>query len=116
MKKEDWSKVKVNDWLIYSDEYEGVHKARVMEVDIRLYEPGPPSVMSYPYGLTKDTGTVKIQYDTHEEILNLAQLIKYRQSTLLRLQNAWRKYQEALATMESYKGDYTSLIAELKEA
>jgi len=115
MKAADWGKVKPGDWLIYASEYEGIFKAKVLEVDIRLYEPGEPSVWSYPYGLTKDTGTIKIQYDEAEAIVNLADMIRYTQDNLQRLEMAWKKYQAYVEATETYRGQLTSLISDLKE-
>lgn len=89
MDRKHWAKVKPGDLVIYADEYEGVHKAKILETDIRLQEPGPPSVWSYPYGKTAETGTVKIQYDSTEVILNLAQLAVYKVATLATLERSW---------------------------
>jgi len=115
MKAIDWGKVKPGTILIYASEYEGIFRAKVLETDIRLYEPGEPSVWSYPYGLTKDTGTIRIQYDEAEAVVNLADMIRYSQDNLQRLETAWKKYQAYVDYTETYRGQLTSLISDLKE-
>lgn len=114
MKSELWGKVRVGSWLIYADEYDGVHRVMVKEIDIRIYEPGEPSRWGHPYGLTKDTGTVKIVYDSTEKIENLADLIRYSQVQLRALEKAWARYQSYKASAETHRGAFLAMIAEYK--
>ena len=77
------------DWVIYADQYDGVHRAKIVEVDIKIYDPGLPTKWGYPYGLTAETGTVKIRYDTTEKIENLENLLAFIPANLTILKKAW---------------------------
>ena len=114
MDKALWAKVKVGDWLIYADEYEGVFKAKVVEVDIRIYEPGEPSVWGYPWGLTKDTGTCKISYANKERIENLTDLIVWSSSKFMALGKAWQRWQTQKATAEGLRDNFVTMIREYR--
>ena len=114
MKRELWDKVRAGAWVIYADEYDGVHRAMVKEIDIKMYEEGEPSRWGHPYGLTKDTGTVKIVYDKTETIENLADLIRYSQSRLRALEKAWTKLQTYKASAESVRETFLGLLREFK--
>lgn len=115
MKAADWPKVNINEYVIYPLEDEGPKKAKVLERDIRLYEPGTPSIWSYPYGLTDETGTVKVQYDSTEAIVNLADCIKWTQNNFLRLESAWKRYLDSKDLTEGYKEIFLELTRELRE-
>ena len=114
MKRELWPKVKPGSWVIYADEDAGVHKARVTEVDIKIYEEGAPSRWGYPYGLTKDTGTVKIRYDETELIHNLADLITYGPTKYAKLRKDWQKLMASKATTEAYRETFQARITEYR--
>ena len=114
MKAELWDKVKPGAWVIYADEYDGVHRAMVKEIDIRIYEEGEPSRWGHPYGLTKDTGTVKITYDSTEMIANLADLIKYSQVQLRALEKAWARWQSYKISAETRREAFLAMLTEYK--
>lgn len=118
MKSELWSSVKVGDLLIRADQYDGVRLVKVVGLDIHFYEPSidpsVPSRFSYPYGLTKDFGTVEILRNTDKLVVNLADLILYSKATLEKLQKAYSDYYKYLELMESYKSAFLALIVELK--
>jgi len=115
METELWSKVKAGDWVIYADEYEGVHKAKVTETDIKVLEEGPPAAYTYPWGLTKDAGTVRIQWNSHLEIMNLADLITYSPSKLMALEKAFKKLQAARDQVEDERETFLGLVQEYRE-
>lgn len=114
MKRELWPKVKAGSWVIYADEDAGVHKAKVTEVDIKLYEPGEPSRWGHPYGLTKDTGAVKIRYDETEIIENLADLVTYGATKFRQLRQAWEKWQAVKASADSYEEAFQAMRQEFR--
>jgi len=114
LKKELWARVQAGDWLIYADEYDGVHKVKVAEVDITQYEPGPPAREAQPWGLTAETGTVKIQYDAVERIENLADLIPWNLSRFQALERAWKDLQAAKATAEDLGVKFNTQVADWK--
>ena len=114
MKRELWPRVKVGSFVIYADEYDGVHRAKVVETDIKIYEPGTPTRWGYPYGKTSETGTVRIQYDERRLIHNLAELVPYSPWKLGRLRKAWNTYQSAKATAESYREAFLTRVAEYR--
>ena len=114
MKSKDWKDVKVHQWLIYPTEEYGVLKCEVVEVDVKIVETLPTYHYERPYGLTKDTGTVKIKFTyeevVREEIQNLANLVAYSDTAfreLLRAYNEWVAYQN---TATSYRETYLELI------
>ena len=115
MKRELWPKIKVGSWVIYADEYAGVFKAKVIETDIRVYEPGTPSRWGYPYGMTEKTGTVKIRYDTQELIENLANLVKYGPAKFEKLRRAWQEWQTVKRDAEAYREAFLDLAQQYKE-
>lgn len=115
MKRELWRTVKRGTWLIYADEYEGVYRCMVTEVDIRIYEPGTPSRWGNPYGLTAQTGTVKIRYDEGEKIENLANLVAYSSGKLMVLRRDWNRWQKVKASAEAYRETYLARIQGYKE-
>lgn len=114
MDSELWSRVKVGDYFLFANQYEGVFKARVIEVDLRIYEesagPGFPSRWTNPYGLTATTGVVKVRMNSEDRILNLGELIPYKNWMESRLESAWTEYQAKYADMEAYRDIYTALI------
>lgn len=114
MKRELWPKIRVGSFVIYADEHDGVHRAKVVEVDVKIYEPGKPTRWGYPYGLTKDTGTVRIQYDEAKLIHNLADLIAYSPWKLGRLRRAWNKWQAEKAQAEGLRETFLAKVTEYK--
>lgn len=115
MKRELWAQVKTGDFVIYADEYEGVFRAKITQVDIRLYEPGSPSRWANPYGLTRETGTVEILYEDQTKIENLANLIRYSSARLARLRRDWNAWQARLATSNAYRDTYLGRIQTYRE-
>jgi len=116
LKRELWVKVKPGDPVIFVHEGEGVFKAKVLETDLRIYEPGEPSRFGYPYGLTKDTGVVKILYDETERIENLADLVAYTAAKFARLRSAWSKWSAQDLAARQLLEEFLALTQELKEA
>ena len=114
MKRELWPKVKVGTWVIYADEDLGVHKAKVTEIDVKIYEPGEPSRWGYPYGKTKDTGTVRIRYDETELIHNLADLISYGPAKYAKLRKDWQKLAASKAETEMIRETFRARILEYR--
>jgi len=114
MKRADWGRVKRGQYLIYADVDVGVFKAKVVEVDIRLYEPGEPSRYGYPYGLTKDTGAVKISYIqdkvTQEMINNLAELIIWGPEKFTQLTEIWENLVKYRATVDASKEEFNAQV------
>ena len=114
MDRKLWEKVKPGDWLIYANEFEGVFKAKVTVVDIRIYTPGDPSVWGYPYGLTKDTGTLTMEYAGKERIENLANLIVWSSVKFLALGKAWQRWQTQKATAKGLRDLFVEMIQEYR--
>ena len=114
MKSEDWKKVKVHQWLIYPSEVVGVVKCEVIEVDVKIVEELPTFHYDRPYGLTKDTGTVKIRYtlnDVPQEVIeNLANLVTYSETNYRELLRAYNEWQAYLNTANSYKETFLTMI------
>jgi hypothetical protein len=109
-----WPQVKIGDYLIFADQWEGVFKILVKDVDIRIYDADVPGNWSYPYGLTKDTGTVKVRMDSEERVMNLADLFKWSPSNYDSLLRAWEAYQTAQVEVDKQKTAYLSLVTSLK--
>lgn len=114
VKKGDWGRVKRGSYLIYADPEVGVFKAKVVELDIRLYEPGEPSRYGYPYGLTKTTGAVRISYvteaGTQEMIHNLGELVKWGPEKFRQLTGIWEELVKYRATVDAYKEQFNALV------
>lgn len=115
MKSELWSKVKAGDYLIYADEYAGVFKAKVTEVDITIETFEPEYKKEQPYGLTAETGIVRIRYDETELTENLANLIRFNLTWYTTLKKMWNVYQKHKETMETWLDTFVSKRAELRE-
>ena len=113
MKSEYWDGMRRGDWVIYADEYEGVHRAKITEIDIKIYDPGLPSKWGYPYGRTAETGTVKIRYDTTTKIENLENLLAFIPANLTALQKAWATMVAAKAKAETYTEAFLTRVQEL---
>lgn len=114
MKRELWAKVKVGSHVIYADEYEGVFKAKVTEIDIRVYEPGTPSRWGYPYGKTEAEGAVRIQYESQTKIENLADLVTYGATKYAVLRRDWSQWQSRKLAAEPYRTTFLERILEYR--
>jgi len=114
MKSEDWKDVKVHDMVIYPSEEYGVNKCEVTEIDVKIVEPLPTYHYERPYGLTKESGVVKIKYTyndvVREEIQNLANLVAWSTTIYRDLLRAYNEWQAYLATANSYKETYLTMI------
>lgn len=116
MKASDWKNVKVHQVLVYAREEIGVVKAEVTEVDVKVRETVPTLHWAYPYGLTKDTGAVKIKYEqngvTQEHVENLAELIKWNPRIYQELLKAYNSWQQYKTMSDAYKETFLSTIQE----
>jgi len=114
LKSEDWKNVKIHQWLIYPSEDYGVLKVEVIEVDVKIVVELPTFHYDRPYGLTKDTGVIRIKYtynDVVQEVTeNLSNLVAYSDTTYRELLRAYNEWQAYLNTANSYKQEYLSLI------
>jgi len=114
VKRADWGRVKRGQTLIYADPDVGVFKAKVTELDIRLYEPGEPSRYGYPYGLTVDTGAVRISYDqggvTQEMIHNLGELIVWGPEKFRQLTELWDVLAKYRAAVDASKEEFNAQV------
>jgi hypothetical protein len=116
MKSAEWKYVKVGNYVIYADEDDGVHKAQVIETDIKETVEKPYLHFDYPYGKTAETGVVKIKYNENELVANLADLVKFNPTYFRQLEKAWREWQNQKVTAEMLKDEFTALRSELREA
>lgn len=110
MKGEDWKRVKRGQTLILARKDIGVVKATVIEIDIEVEVTVPTYRKEKPWGLTAETGTVKLKYDDTEIIENLQNLIKYSSDVFTRLKKAyddWRTYNTYAA---AYEESFLTLI------
>ena len=115
MKTELWSKVKRGDYLIYANLDDGVQKAKVTEIDITIEVFEPEYKKEQPYGLTAETGIVKIKVGEIELVENLANLIRFNLRYYRDLRQAWSTWQLAKIETEAYKEAFIKERAELKE-
>jgi len=118
LKRYLWKGVRVGDFLVYGDECDGVWRVRVSVVDIKLVETstglGGSSQVSYPYGLTAETGTVRVVFDGHDEIMNLADLIVFDGLTFIELQKAWTEYVKLKAEADRADEEFLTLVRKLR--
>jgi len=119
MKSSQWKDVKVHQQLIYPTEEYGVLKVEVIEVNVKIAVDLPTFHYDYPYGMTKDKGTVRIRYTLndvdHEDVENLENLVAYSETSCRELTRAFNEWQAYLNTANSYKQTYLSLVAEKKQ-
>jgi len=119
MKRADWGRVKRGQYLIYADPEVGVFKAKVTEIDLRLYEPGEPSRYGYPYGLTAETGAMKISYVqdkvTQEMIHNLGELIVWGPEKFRQLTELWDALAKYRALVDASKEEFNAQVLAWKE-
>lgn len=112
MKSEDWKRVKRGQTLILARTDIGVVKATVIELDVAVEVTAPTYRKEFPWGKTKDTGTVKLKYNNTVIIENLQNLIKYDPAVFAKLKTAygkWKSYQNVAAY---YREAFTTLINE----
>jgi hypothetical protein len=114
MKFQDWKDVKVHDLVIYPSEDYGVLQAEIIEVDVKIVENLPTFHYEYPFGLTKDKGTVRIKYTlnliTREIIESLANLVAYTPRNFQELLKAYNDWQTYFVSANSYKEVFNTLI------
>ena len=116
MKSEFWSKVKRGDYLIYANLDDGVQKVKVTEIDITIEVFEPEYKKEQPYGLTAETGIVKIKVDEIELVENLANLIRFNLTWFGHLKAAYDKWQEYRATADVFKEVFIDDRAKYREA
>ena len=112
MKSEDWGRVKRGQTLILANTIVGVLKVTVLELDVEVEVTHPTYRKENPWGLTAQTGSVKIKYDETETMENLQNLMKYspgRFSNLARAYDLWVTYRN-YAT--AYREAFNTLISE----
>jgi len=104
----------VHQQLIYPTEEYGVLKVEVIEVDVKIVQELPTFHYDYPYGMTKDKGTVRIRYTlndvVHEDVENLANLVAYSETSFRELTRAFNEWQAYLNTANSYKEIFLQII------
>jgi hypothetical protein len=115
MDRKLWGKVREGDFLIYASPYDGVFKVLVKDVDIRFYDPDEKGKWTYPYGLTKDTGTVQVQRDGALEILNLGDLMKWKDDVWSQLSTLWQEYLKRNAELTEALDKFNALYLTEKE-
>lgn len=112
MKSEEWKRVKRGQMLILANTTVGVVKATVIELDIEVEVTYPTYRKERPWGLTAESGTVKIQYDETEAIVNLQDLIKYSPGLFARLRKAYNDWQQYNDYAVAYQESFNTLISE----
>jgi len=104
----------VHQQLIYPTEEYGVLKVEVIEVNVKIAVDLPTFHYDYPYGMTKDKGTVRIRYTlnevVHEDVENLENLVAYSETAFRELTRAFNEWQAYLATANSYKETFLTMI------
>jgi len=113
MDQQYWDGMRRGDWVIYADQYEGVHRVKIVEIDIKIREETDVTKWAYPYGLTAETGTVKIRYGDEDIIENLANLLAYTPGVINALKKAWNTWKRAEASATAYLEDFLSKVREL---
>ena len=102
--------------MIFADPFEGVFKALVKDVDIRIVDPEEPGGYSYPYGLTSDSGTVEIAFGDVLRIVNLGDLIKWSGSRYNQLVKAWGIYVARKKLSDDQLDVFNARVTEFKGA
>ena len=123
MKRELWKAARTGDLVVYADRYDGVFRAKIVEVDIHIYEKGAPSSWGYPYGKTAESGTVKLEYETlvagrrvkQQKIENLMNLIVYSAGRLGQLKKKWNLWQVAKSKATDLEHQFLVKIEEYKK-
>jgi hypothetical protein len=117
MKQSLWKTVKVHQWLIYPREDIGVVKAEVVEVDIKVATLLPTFHYDYPYGLTRNTGTVRIKYEVDKipktDVETLTNLIAYNPSIFQMLSKAYMDWQEAQETADMFRQAFNNVVGKI---
>lgn len=86
-------------------------KATVIEIDIDVEVTYPTYRKEKPWGLTAESGTLRLRVDDTELIENLQNLIKYTSSVFTRLKKAyddWRTYKDYA---DAYEESFLTLIS-----
>ena len=119
MKSELWAKVKRGDYLIYADEDDGVQKVKVVEIDISIEVFEPEYKKEQPFGLTAETGNIRILIQKNGRPLqiveNLTSLIRFNLTWYTMLKKAYTVWQQYKAYAEEYLDAFVSKRAELRE-
>ena len=120
MKSELWPKVKRGDYLIYADEDDGVQKVKVVEIDITIEVFEPEYKKEQPYGLTAETGNIRILIQKNGKPLqiieNLASLIRFNLSWYNELRNLLSQYGYYKGLAEERINAFTGKRAEYRLA
>jgi len=112
LKSEEWKRVRRGQTLILANTTVGVVKATVIELDVEVEVTHPTYRKERPWGLTAESGTVKLRYGETEIIENLQNLMKYspgRFAHLARAYDLWDTYTNYAA---AYRDAFNTLISE----
>jgi len=123
LKKTLWKAVKTGDLVVYADQYDGVFRAKIVEVDIRVSAREEAGGFGYPYGKTAESGTVKIEWETlvaghrvkQTGFENLENLIVYSVGRLVQLKRKWNLWQTAKSQAEGLEADFLVKVEEYKQ-
>jgi hypothetical protein len=122
MRGSEWRDVKTGDLVIYADVHEGVFRAKVVTVDIAVFEPGSKTIRAHPWGLTADSGAVEIEYEKEtagnlvkqRKFENLGNLVKYTVYRLRDLRRKWSSYSKAKTAAEAAEEIFNAKVRELR--
>lgn len=114
MRSQDWKDVREGQTLILTDQYLGVLKVTVIEVDVAVEVTEPTYRKEYPWGKTATTGTIKIRYDSTETVANLADLIKYKTQTYNMLKRAHDRYLTYQTSADAYLETFNTEVIEAR--
>lgn len=110
MKSEEWNRVREGQTLILANTTLGVLKVTVVELDVEVEVTHPTYRKERPWGLTAESGTVKIRHNETEAIENLQNLIKYEPGLFTRLKSAYDEWKTYNTMAAAYKESFTTLI------
>jgi len=111
VKSEDWKRVKRGQTLILARKDLGVVKATVVEIDIEVEVTHPTYRKERPWGLTAETGTLKLRVDDTELIENLQNLVKYSSGVFMRLKQAYDTWKTCKDYADAYEESFSTLIS-----
>lgn len=122
LKRELWKAVKTGDLVVYADQYDGVFRAKIVAVDIRVSARAEAGGFGYPYGKTAVSGTVKIEWETvvagrrvkQTGFENLVNLIVYSIGRLSQLKRKWNSWQAAKSSASSLEADFLVKVGEYR--
>lgn len=112
IKSEEWGRVKRGQTLILANTTLGVLKVTVIELDVEVEVTHPTYRKENPWGLTAQTGSVKIRYNETETMENLQNLMKYSPGLFARLRKAYNDWQQYNDYAVAYREVFTTLISE----